>query len=362
MDFCCPSTEIHQRRREGRDRDGIGACHDDPVAHRKRRIAPAWAALAAITIVIAGGCSTTAAPGRRLPVLDTARIAYDGDVGDPSLLKVGTGGQTQYYLYGTDDWPSHIPTATSTDLTTWREGPDALPVLPAWANPDLKNSLTWAPTALPLGGGYLLYVTVQELSSRRQCIAVTASAVAAGPFRDAIGKPLVCQVALGGSIDPSVAREPSGALHLTWKSDGNCCGLPTSLWEQDLSDDGLALVGSAHKLLTARQPWQGGIVENPALLPATGGGWWLFYSGNQFDLAAYGTGLAYCPTLRGPCRETSTHPFLTGSHSQFSPGGLDFFEAAGGQVWAAFATWSRPPRNGRFYCCRPVSAARVLEH
>jgi arabinan endo-1,5-alpha-L-arabinosidase len=148
-------------------------------------------------------------------------------------------------------------------------------------------------------------------------------------------------------------------LHLVWKSDGNCCGLHAQLWEQDLTADGLSLTGRSHLLLTADLPWQAGIVENPALLRASRG-WWLFYSGNRFDVAGYATGLAWCPTLRGPCRETSESPFLAGTATQFAPGGLDFFRDAHGTEWAAFATWSRPPRNGRFYCCRPLNIAPVL--
>ena len=306
------------------------------------------------------GCSKSSPGGTaKLPVLAAAHVAFDGDVGDPFLLRSGSGTTTHYYLYGTDDWPSHVPTAESTDLIMWRAGPDAVPTLPTWADPDPKNSLTWAPAALHLGEKYVLYVTVQDKASRRQCIAVMSSAQPLGPFQDAVGEPLVCQLDLGGSIDPSVTRDDGNRLHLTWKSDGNCCGLPTSLWAQDLRADGLQVTGSAHRLLTADRSWQGGVIENPALLRASAGGWWLFYSGNQFDLAAYGTGLAYCPTLSGPCQETADKPFLAGTAAQFSPGGLDFFTDSKGATWAMFATWSRPPRNGRFYCCRPVSIARV---
>ena len=331
-----------------------------------------WRALVAIVLLVVGGATAVgvAGPGRskatpRVPRIGPASDVYDGDVGDPFILSapvpVTTGtSRTSFALFGTDDPPDHIPTATSVDLEHWVHGPDALPTLPAWPNPDPTDSLTWAPAALAAGREYLLYVSVQEAASRRECIAVTSASTPAGPFHDALGGSLVCQRSLGGSIDPSVSRDSHGVLHLVWKSDGNCCGLPAGLWQQQLRSDGLALTGQPHRLLTADEPWQGGIIENPALLPASAGGWWLFYSGNRFDVAAYATGLAYCPTLTGPCRETSSRPFLAGTGTQYSPGGLDFFHDAKGALWASFATWNRPSRNGRFYCCRSLNIAPVV--
>jgi beta-xylosidase len=322
-------------------------------------------ALGAVATLITVGCTAATGAGPatpRLPTLARSTIAYDGDVGDPFVLT--SAGTARYVLFGTDDWPSHVPTASSPDLHAWRQGPDALPVLPAWARPDPENSQTWAPAALRTASGYLLYISVVDAASGRHCIAVARSASPLGPYRDAIGRPLVCQVSLGGSIDPSVTGavgpHADGTMLFAWKSDGNCCGLPASLWEQNLRPDGLALVGAPHRLLTASLAWQAGIIENPALLPASSGGYWLFYSGNRFDRAGYATGLAYCPSLAGPCRETADHPFLSGTDTEFAPGGLDFFRDGAGQLWASFATWSRPARNGQFYCCRPLNVAGIL--
>ena len=347
-----------------------------PTQPRARRVTRARLVTATAAIIVAGAGflallarSSTTVAFPRLPTLGALRDVYDGDFGDPFLLTVRSGSTPSapavYELFGTDDWPAHIPTAQSTDLTNWQHGADALPNLPAWANPDPTNSLTWAPTLLATANGYLMYVSVQERASRRECIAAVFAVAPQGPYRDALGAPMVCQRDLGGSIDPSLTRDDQGHLHLVWKSDGNCCDLPATIWTQDLAADGLRLTGIAHRLLSADAPWQGGIIENPALLQAAGGGWWLFYSGNRFDLPAYATGLAYCPTLTGPCRETSDRPFLAGTFpastgTQYAPGGLDFFRDAHGTLWAVLATWNRPPRNGRFYCCRSLDIAPVL--
>jgi hypothetical protein len=301
-----------------------------------------------------------------LPVLGPAHDVYDGDLGDPFVLGVtGAGGRIDSYVaFGTGDWPARVPTASSTDLQTWRQGGDALPDLPAWAGADPKNSLSWAPAALQTDRGFILYVTLPDAASGQQCIGAATSAVAQGPYTGVGDGPLLCQHDLGGSIDPALVRDGTGQLHLLWKNDGNSVGAASSLWEQRLTADGLGVTGVAHRLLGASLPWQGGIVEEPAMVPATGGGWWLYYSGNFFDRPEYATGLAYCPTIEGPCRDVSDQavlatPALAQDH-QFAPGGLDTFLDSQGRRWAVFDTWNRPTRNGRFYCCRSLQLAEVL--
>ncbi|HEY4410195.1 MAG TPA: glycoside hydrolase family 43 protein [Acidimicrobiia bacterium] len=300
----------------------------------------------------------------RPPVLGAARVVYNGDLGDPFVLPVRRDGAVVGFVaLGTGDWPAVIPTARSTDLTTWQKGPDALPVLPAWVRPDPRHSFSWAPAVLDTGRGYVLYVTLPDAGSGQQCIAVATSAAPDGPYAGVGDGPLVCQHDLGGSIDPSVVRDGAGGLHLLWKDEGNTKGRPSGLWEQDLDAGGTGLTGSPHRLLAGTQRWQDHVIEEPAAVPAAGGGWWLFYSGNHFDTPEYATGLAWCERLEGPCREVSRGPFLTtaglGATGQFAPGGLETFRDARGALWAVFDTWNRPPRDGRFRCCRALELAPV---
>jgi beta-xylosidase len=305
------------------------------------------------------GCSTGKAAPRTVG-LAPGHDVFDGDIGDPFMLPVkSSGGQTEYFVFGTNDNPAHVPTARSSDLVHWERIADALPELPPWAAPDPTNSLTWAPAVVHKTNRYLMYVTVPEAASGRECVAAMSSRVPEGPYADAVGAPLLCQRDLGGSIDPTVVTEKSGTQHLLWKNDGNCCALPVGIWEQDLAPDGLHLTGSAHRLIGADQPWEGGVIEEPAMLPAGRGGWWLFYSGNLWNLAAYGTGLAYCPRIEGPCQKTGSGPVLATTDGQASPGGLETFVDAKGARWVVYATWNRPARNGRFYCCRSLDLARV---
>jgi beta-xylosidase len=322
------------------------------------------ALVAVVLVATRHGTSTTSAMPK-LPVFGPAHDVYDGDLGDPFVLPVSAGGKVvSFVAFGTGDWPARVPTAHSADAMTWQQGGDALPTLPPWAGSDPKNSLSWAPAAVQIGDRYVLYITLPDAASGQQCIAAAASPTADGPYTNVGDGPLLCQHDLGGSIDPTTVRDRAGHLHMLWKNDGNSVGAASGLWEQQLTADGLGLVGTAHRLLGADQPWQGGIVEEPALIPATGGGFWLFYSGNFFDKPEYATGLAYCPTLEGPCRNAMDGPFLATpalqQQNQFAPGGLETFRDAKGALWAVFDTWNRPTRNGRFYCCRSLQVAQVL--
>lgn len=338
-----------------------------PPPSHWRRVAMALACVLAVLLpgVLVSNRRGSTPTQPDLPVLGPARAVYDGDLGDPFVLPVKSGKRVSSFVaFGTGDWPARVPTASSTDLTTWHAGPDALPDLPGWAADDPRHSLSWAPAAVDAGQGYILYVSLPDAGSGQQCIGAAISPAPQGPYVGVGDGPLVCQHELGGSIDPAVVRDRRGRLHMLWKNDGNSLGLPSSLWEQELTADGLGLVGIAHQLLSATQPWQGGIVENPAVIPATGGGWWLFYSGNSFDKPEYATGLAFCPYLDGPCEDVSAEPFLATpalrQEGQFAPGGLDTFRDARGTLWAVFDTWNRPPRNGRFRCCRSVQLAQIL--
>src|SRR6185312_3492974 len=84
----------------------------------------------ALTVGLRSGSDSSgaAAPARgpgRLPALTSAGDTPSaGDLGDPAVLTVPSGisGPARYVLFGTNDWPAHVPTATSPDLKTWTPG------------------------------------------------------------------------------------------------------------------------------------------------------------------------------------------------------------------------------------------------
>ena len=300
------------------------------------------------------------------PRLGAARVVDLDDVGDPFILPVRAGTRVdpaaRYVLFWTTDWESNVPTAVSADLAHWRRIADALPVLPSWAAP--QRTMTWAPSALQVTGGWVLYFSTQERVSGKQCIGAAFAADPAGPYRDPSATPLVCQRSLGGSIDPGVVRDDAGRLSLLWKNDGNAGRSPVSLWQQPLAADGRSVTGRAHRLLVADQRWQHGIVEGPAMLAATTGGWWLFYSAGLWQSNTYDTGVAWCATVAGPCRATAAGPLLASTPTAVSPGGLDTFTDSAGKLWATYSAFPNAPADARAAMAmnRVLRIAPVLSH
>jgi hypothetical protein len=171
--------------------------------------------------------------------------------------------------------------------------------------------------------------------SSAMCISRATSADPAGPFVDDSSSAFVCPVAQGGAIDPSVFVAPDGTPWLLWKSDGDCCNMPTTIYSQQLSADGLSVVGPAHRLIGATQSWEGNLVEAPSMIE-NANTYWLFYSGNLWGTDDYGIGVARCATVVGPCTKPLDHAWLSstvsGGQSDPGPGGAEFFQV-GGLIW-----------------------------
>jgi len=117
--------------------------------------------------------------------------AYPGDFPDPFVLVVGT----TYWAYSTGSAGRNLQVMSSSDLKKWTAPADPLPVLPAWAQP----GFTWAPGVVRPGGTYLMYYTVRDAASGRQCITVASSIGPGGPFADTSSGPLVCQLTNPGT-------------------------------------------------------------------------------------------------------------------------------------------------------------------
>ncbi|WP_406128170.1 family 43 glycosylhydrolase [Streptomyces sp. NBC_00989] len=120
----------------------------------------------------------------------------------------------QYWIYPTSDgyagWGgTSFKAYSSRDLVHWRDhgvildlGPDV-----SWAD---KNA--WAPAIAERDGKYYFYFCAE------QQIGVAVADSPAGPFKDALGKPLVAK---GGSlsgqmIDPAVFTDDDGQSYLYW--------------------------------------------------------------------------------------------------------------------------------------------------
>ena len=211
---------------------------------------------------------------------------------------------------------------------------DALPHLAVWAAP----GATWGPSVLQRGGTFVLYYSALDGVTGEQCISDAVATQPQGPYVDSSKTPLVCQLNLGGSLDPSPFVGTDGSAYLTWKSQG-ASGQPATLWSQQLDPAGTALAaGTPSALLTPSQSWQGGIVEGPDMV-VSGGNYLLFYSANAWQTANYAIGVVNCTGPLGPCAQGSGQPLLASGQAFSGPGGPSVFTDNQGNLWLGFAAW-----------------------
>jgi beta-xylosidase len=271
---------------------------------------------------------TTASPHPLVPTPPVDRR----DAPDPFVLA----DDHRYVLYSTQVGLNNVPVATSSDLRHWSGPTDALPRLPDWA----AWGRTWAPGVVRLDGHYVLYFAAEHAPSGRQCIGVAVSARATGPFVPVGAGPLVCQIDLGGSIDPDPFVDQDGTVVLLWKSDGNAKGQPSTLFGQRLARDGLTLEGQPSALVTSGASWEQPLIENPSML-TTGDRYLLLYSGGWWESAGYAVGYASCASALGPCtKATVDQPLFASAGDEAGPGGACVITGPAGDHWLAYHAWT----------------------
>ena len=124
------------------------------------------------------------------------RPVLEGLNADPSIRVFGD----KYYLYPTADKPNWKTTDfsawSSPDLITWTKECMVLDVTKdlAWANIE-----AWAPDAIARDGHYFFYFCAQKQ------IGVATGDSPAGPFHDALGKPLLIH---GGKVNTNQCLDP----------------------------------------------------------------------------------------------------------------------------------------------------------
>ncbi|HEX2222523.1 MAG TPA: glycoside hydrolase family 43 protein, partial [Candidatus Limnocylindria bacterium] len=289
-----------------------------------------------------GGGGSPAATGT--PAAETfTNPVLDRNFPDPGVLALdGT-----YYAYATNDGAgTHIQGATSTDLVEWEYLGEMLTTLPSWTT----QGTTWAPEVIELGGQYVMHYTARDPALTRpdgqgsQCLAVAVAAEPQGPFTPHGDGPFACQPELGGSIDSFPFVDEDGTPYLIWKNDGNCCGMPTRMWGQELAPDGLSLVGEPVDLgISNDQAWEGGVIEAPTIL-LRDGTYYLFYSGNAYSGPDYAVGYATSDALLGPYTDAEENPILAtpeepADTNAIGPGHQAIVEDPDGDLWMLYHSW-----------------------
>jgi arabinan endo-1,5-alpha-L-arabinosidase len=297
---------------------------------RFRRALPA--AVAAAVILLAGCSSASPGEPSEAPAPVGAPV-LDHDFPDPDVLAVdGT-----YYAYATNGNYLNVQVAESNDLENWSVlEEDALPKLPSWIIP----GKTWAPEVTEISpGSYVMYFTAANFRPSVQCIGVATSTSPTGPFTVQGEGMLVCPAEEGGAIDASTYIE-NGAPYLLWKNDGNSRGLDTWISIAPLAADGLSLAGPGQQIVKQTLPWEGELVEAPALVKRSST-YYLFYSSNTYGDDKYAIGYATADSLAGPWTKKE-EPFLSSDFEDgmfLGPGGQDVVQASDGTDWLVFHAW-----------------------
>jgi hypothetical protein len=285
-----------------------------------------------------------------LSVQPTAEPAFDQDAPDPDVVLSGS----TYYAFTTGTaLGNHLQALVDTSgspqsgwgpFTGHDYGSSALPSVPAWEQLNTQTS----PGVFFWGGKWLLYYDAAQAGHAADtgwdCLSVaTAATLSPGSpvFTDDSTQPLSCQSGLGGSIDPSPFVDPvTGHAYLVWKSNDGGSSQPAYLWSQQLSGDGLSLVGSPQQILaqdTADFPFET-TVENPDMVYVDGT-YFLMFSTGIWDSTSYSETYATCAGPTGPCAQFQQTPILSSYGSAAGPGGGSLFQDASGAWMIDYSAW-----------------------
>ncbi|MFD5743156.1 family 43 glycosylhydrolase [Streptomyces massasporeus] len=230
---------------------------------------------------------------------------------DPDVLYLNG----RYWIYPTTDgfqgWSgTKFKAYSSKDLVNWKDhgvildlGPDV-----SWAD---KNA--WAPAIAERNGKYYFYFCAE------QQIGVAVADSPAGPFKDALGKPLVAKgdSLEGQMIDPAVFTDDDGQAYLYW---GNGHG-----YVVPLDDDMVSFDASKVKDITPDNFREGSFVIKRK------GTYYFMWSEDDTRSENYHVAYATGPSPLGPWTERGTilqkRPeygiLATGHHSVVNTPGTD---------------------------------------
>jgi hypothetical protein len=382
--------------------------------HRIRRLVLALVAVASL-LAFTAACVPTGTP--IAPFKDAPNGApgdhgwfeggkvWTGDFGDPDILRLGN----IYYAYSSSAGGRYLGVLTSIDLKTWTIHPRwssaPNPLTPGWQNgvppellayPDsdwghfdnndalvrpaswglrtpVNTWLTrtyWASSVFNIGSTWYAYSAVKVGTASddphgygRFCLTVASAPNPFGPFRDLSGSgPIQCQPAdhdPAGSIDPYPYHDEStGKNYLLWKAAGKVGVRESALMSVELGNDGKPKPGAPTVTLLQTNraaPWEGGTVENPAMV-SYNGTTYLFYSANDSapldadGRSNYATGYAICPQgPRAACVRPGggKTPLLSSNGVNQGPGGASPIVDTNGKLRLAYASfWLGENRAG----------------
>lgn len=175
-------------------------------------VAQCWAALLTSSLVVMLSPSTAAA----LPEYSTAEAGnpfVDGWYADPDIAIY----DGKYWVFPTASKPyaeqTHLDAFSSTDLVHWTKHSNVLTTADVtWA-----KYAVWAPAPVERDGKYYLYFAANDIQNNSQLggIGVAVADRPEGPYKDALGKPLISQFHNGAQpIDQDVFIDDDGQAYM----------------------------------------------------------------------------------------------------------------------------------------------------
>lgn len=116
---------------------------------------------------------------------------------------------------------TYMDAFSSPDLVHWTKHPHVLDI----ANISWAAYAVWAPSAIEVGGKYYLFFGANDIQNDKQTggIGVAVSDTPGGPFKDALGHPLIAAFHNGAQpIDPFVYQDDDGQVYLYYGGWGHC--------------------------------------------------------------------------------------------------------------------------------------------
>ncbi|WP_437585241.1 glycoside hydrolase family 43 protein [Sorangium sp. So ce1000] len=162
-------------------------------------------------------CGVTALPSVSLadnPIVQTNYTADPAPMvhGDAVYLYTGHDEDSATDWFGMNEWRVY----SSGDMVNWTDHGSPLKYSDfSWAKGD-----AWAGQAIHRNGKFYYYVPVTSRSLNRMTIGVAVSDSPTGPFKDALGGPLI--TADCGDIDPTVFIDDDGQAYLYWGNPNAC--------------------------------------------------------------------------------------------------------------------------------------------
>jgi len=295
----------------------------------------AWMPAAAAALPVAP--PPAAAPS----LTPAASPAYAGDAPDPDIVRNGS----TWYMFTTGTtWGNNLGVLTSSSPTSgWHTltgktyGSTALGAMPGWQQHGTETS----PGVYDWNGKWVMFYDAVDNASGKYCLSVATSSSPTTPFNDTSGGSLECQVNLGGSIDPSPFVDANGKPWLLWKSNDGSSSSVSDVWAAPLASDGVTLAGAPQVVMakdSVNHPWEN-TVDDPQMVLA-GGQYFLFFTGGDWQSAAYATGYAVCAGATGPCTQPQAGPLLSSYGPAAGPGGGSLASDGNGNWFMAYAAWS----------------------